>query len=55
MKKKNFLILWILGVVFMFGLANAADPVKIGVTYDQTGACAHASIHAMNGLLIAVD
>jgi len=55
MEKKMLLVLGILGVFFMFGLAYAADPIKIGVTYDQTGPCAHASIHAMNGLLIAVD
>lgn len=55
MKKKIFLLAWILGMLFMFNPSYAADSVKIGVTYDQTGACAHASIHAMNGLLIAVD
>lgn len=55
MEKKMFLVFGILGVFFMFGVAFAADLVKIGVTYDQTGPSAHASIHAMNGLLIAVD
>jgi branched-chain amino acid transport system substrate-binding protein len=55
MKKKMILLLGILAVLFMLNTALAADPIKIGVTYDQTGACAHASIHAMNGLLIAVD
>ena len=55
MEKRMVVILGILGMFITFGLAHAAEPVKIGVTYDQTGACAHASIHAMNGLLIAVD
>lgn len=55
MKKQMFLLVVILGSFLIYGSVYASTPIKIGVTYDQTGPCAHASIHAMNGLLIAVD
>lgn len=55
MKKKSAMILGIFCVFVAWGMAHAAAPIKIGVTYDQTGPCAHASVHAMNGLIIAVE
>ncbi|MGB9553728.1 MAG: ABC transporter substrate-binding protein, partial [bacterium] len=55
MEKRMLVLLGCFAMFFIFGLAYAADPIKIGVTYDQTGPCAHASVHANNGLLIAVD
>lgn len=55
MGKKTFFIMGMLGWLLMMASAESAEPIKVGVTYDQTGPCAHASIHASNGLLIATD
>jgi branched-chain amino acid transport system substrate-binding protein len=53
--KKIFFIMGILGWVFIMTIAEAAEPIKIGNTYDQTGPFLDASLHANYGLLMAVD
>ncbi|MCX5840790.1 MAG: ABC transporter substrate-binding protein [Deltaproteobacteria bacterium] len=53
--KKLFFIVGILGWILMMSIAEAAQPIKIGNTYDQTGPFTDASVHANYGVLVAVD